>query len=42
MMIDVAIRFAGGSWYPISAKPDAILRMLAMVVIGMRSATLYI
>lgn len=41
-MIDVAIRFAGGSWYPISANPDAIPRMLAMVVIGMRGATLYI
>ena len=41
-MMDVAITFAGGPWYPISANPDAILRMLAMVVIGLRGATLYI
>jgi hypothetical protein len=41
-MIDVAITFAGGPWYPIRANPDAILTMLAMVVIGLRSATLYI
>jgi len=42
MMIDVAIIFAGGSWYPIRAKPDAMLRMRARVVIGLRGATLYI
>jgi len=41
-MIDVAIMFAGGSWYPIREKPDAMPRMLAMVVIGLRGATLYI
>jgi hypothetical protein len=42
MMIEVAIRFAGGSWYPIRANPDAILRMLATVVIGLRGSHLYI
>jgi len=42
IMIDVAIMFAGGSWYRMRAKPDAILRMWAIVVIGLRGATLYI
>jgi hypothetical protein len=42
MMIDVATMFAGGSWYPMSTKPDAMLKMLAIVVIGLRGATLYI
>ncbi len=42
MMIDVAIMFAGGSWYPIRAKPDARPRMWAIVVIGLRGAYLYI
>ncbi len=42
MMIEVAMRFAGGSWYPIRANPDAMLKMLAIVVIGLRGATLYI
>jgi hypothetical protein len=42
MMIEVAIIVAGGSWYLIRAKPDTILRMLAIVVIGLRGATLYI
>jgi hypothetical protein len=42
MMIDVAIMFAGGSWYRIREKPDAMPKMLAIVVIGLRSATLYI
>jgi len=41
-MIDVAIRFAVGSRYPIRAKPEAILTILATVVIVLRSATLYI
>ncbi|HKN14959.1 MAG TPA: hypothetical protein VJX68_17355 [Candidatus Binatus sp.] len=41
-MIDVAIRFAGVSWYPIRANPDAMLRMLARVLIGLRGAPLYI
>jgi hypothetical protein len=41
-MIDVAIRFAGGSRYPIRAKPDAMPRMLAIVLIGLRGAPLYI
>lgn len=41
-MIDVAIRFAGCSRYPIRTNPDAILRMLAIVVIGLRRANLYI
>ena len=39
MMIDVAIRFAGGSWYPIRAKPDAMLSRLATMVIGLRGTT---
>jgi hypothetical protein len=42
IVIDVAIRFSGGPWYPIRANPDVILRMLAIVVIGLRDATLYI
>ncbi len=37
MMIDVAIIFAGGSWYPIRAKPDAMLSRLARMVIGLRA-----
>ena len=35
--IDVAIRFIGDSLYPIRAKPDAMLSMLATVVIGLRN-----
>ena len=35
--IDVAIRFIGDSLYPINAKPDAMLSMLATVVIGLRN-----
>jgi hypothetical protein len=42
IMIDVAIRFAGGSRYPMRAKPDAMPRMLAIVLIGLRGAPLYI
>ena len=42
MMIDVAIIFAGGSWYPISAKPDAMLSRLATMVIGLRATAPYI
>ena len=37
MMTDVAIIFAGGSWYPIRAKPDAMLSRLATMVIGLRA-----
>jgi hypothetical protein len=42
MMIDVTIMFAGGSGYPIRANPEAIPRMLAIVLIDLRGATLYI
>jgi len=42
MTIEVAIRFAGGSWYPIRANPDAMLSKLAIVVIGLRGSTPYI
>jgi len=39
MMIEVAIIFAGGSWYPIRAKPDAMLSRLARMIIGLRATT---
>jgi hypothetical protein len=42
MAIEVAIRLAGGSRYPIRANPDAMLSRLAIMVIGLRGATLYI
>ena len=42
MAIEVAIRFAGGSRDPIRANPDAMLRMLAIVLIGLRGSTPYI
>ena len=42
MMIEVAIRFAGGSRYPIRANPDAMLSRLAIMVIGLRGSTPYI
>ena len=42
IMIDVAIRFAGGSRYPIRAKPEAMLSKVARTVIDLRCSTLYI
>ena len=39
MTIEVAIKFAGGSRYPIRANPDAMLKRLAMVSIGLRGTT---
>jgi hypothetical protein len=40
--IEVAIRLAGGSRYPIRANPDAMLRRLAIMVIGLRDSAPYI
>jgi hypothetical protein len=40
--IEVAIRFAGGSRYPIRAKPEVMLSRVARVVIGLRRLEPYI
>ncbi len=39
--IEVASRVAGGRLYPISAKPDATLKTLARVAIGLRPGAPY-
>jgi hypothetical protein len=41
-MIEVAIRFAGGSRYPIKAKPEVRLSRMAIMVIGLRRSEPYI
>lgn len=40
--IEVASRFAGGSRYPIKAKPEVMLNRMARVVIGLRRLEPYI